>query len=104
MLSVKVMCKDFTQVFTVDTAKYRTHFQENIDEFVSDHGGETYLYFNYDGKGKVPPSFSFISIMLKSGDDVERYIILAPAWVYIMNESGKTIDQIVVSADGIIKN
>jgi hypothetical protein len=100
MLTVKVICSKCTHLVTVEKISHQTYFQENFQKFLADSDGVEFKYLNYNDEGTLPKAGEkacFIHLALNDDAESEDLIVFGPAWVYIMNDSGKTVDQTSVN-------
>lgn len=92
MLTVKVITKEETYMYSCKSVHYKRFFERDVFEVT-----ESYTYPKILGDiittdqntGENKSDFVIITI-----DDVNHYVVMAPYWVYITNENGKTVESI----------
>lgn len=97
MFTVKIVSKNGITLYSVQKVSYLVHSVVSMLEFQSTYGSFGPIrYIGIDDEPDPMSNYNFISMILSEDIKDGIYAIFGPAKVYIMNEIGKTIDQIAL--------
>lgn len=92
MLTVKVITEEETYMYSCKSVHYKRFFERDVFEVTGSYNSPQILggiVVTDENTGVNKSDFIIITI-----DEINNYVAMAPYWVYITNENGKTVESI----------